>query len=445
MKDCWNRAVAHFQSSLTPHLFDTWLRPLQFRSLDEARVVVEVPNSFYRDRLEETYARPLRDKLRELAGAPLLDLTFVLAEEPSSAAPAPIFPPPVPVGRTPAVIEPDGPASNRRYTFEAFVVGTSNQFAHAAASATAASPGKTYNPLFIYGGVGLGKTHLLCAVGNRIAAQPGMRVVYRSTEQFMNELINAIRFEKTEEFRTRYRKNCDVLLLDDIQFLSRKERTQEEFFHTFNALHQANKQIVMTSDQTPREIPDLDERLRSRFQWGLFCDIQPPDVETRVAILKKKAAASSVELPDDAALFLATQVKSNVRVLEGAFIRLSAHASLSGQPITLALARDTFASAAAESPGLSVETIQRRVAEFFNLNVSDLKSPRRHKVVALPRQIAMYLSRKLTPASFPEIGERFGGKDHTTVMHGVSKIDRVLASDPRIRSTLAAIEQSLLS
>lgn len=442
MRDSWTEAVAHFAASLPPHTFNTWLRPLNYRGSEKNQIVIEVPNVFYRDRLKSEFVAQLREKLREIAKNPALDLTLVVADLP---APTPATEPP----SRPATVAPepklsDLPDANRRYTFDSFVIGTSNQFAHAASFASAESPGQVYNPLFIYGGVGLGKTHLLSAIGNRIIEQrPGLRVVYRSAEQFMNEMINSIRFEKTAAFRSKYRDNCDVLLLDDIQFLRGKERTQEEFFHTFNALHQANKQIAMTSDQVPKDIPDLDERLRSRFQWGLFCDIQPPDIETRAAILKNKAAASSVSLPDDVTMYLASQIKSNVRVLEGSLVRLSAHASLAGKPITVDLAKEVLGSMAGSGPGLTAELIQRQVAQFFNLNVADLKSSRRHKVVALPRQIAMYLTRKLTEASYPEIGDRFGGKDHTTVMHGVAKIERLLQQDARLRSTLAALEQGL--
>jgi chromosomal replication initiator protein len=445
MRELWNQTMAHFQTELPSHTFNTWLKPIQFKGFQNDTMVVEVPNRFYRDRLREGYADQIEKKLREITQNNAFVLDLVVCDTPAQI---PIKQTPLPFSESSSTQKEASLAEglNDRYTFASFVVGSSNQFAHAASLAVAESPARTYNPLFIYGGVGLGKTHLLNAIGAHIVSRnPRSRVVCRSAEQFMNELINAIRFEKTEDFRSKYRRSCEVLLLDDIHFLAGKERTQEEFFHTFNTLHQANRQIVVTSDQLPHQIQGLDERLRSRFQWGLLADIQAPDIETRAAILKKKAEASSVVLSDEVVLFLASQIKSNVRTLEGALVRLAANASLSGRVITLELAKELFVSINAHSEGLSVEQIQKRVAEFFNLNVSDLRSARRHKVVALPRQIAMYLARKLTPSSFPELGHRFGGKDHTTVMHGVQKIERLLLEDARLRDTLASIERSFVS
>ncbi|MFH1017171.1 MAG: chromosomal replication initiator protein DnaA [Pseudomonadota bacterium] len=446
MEKLWNETLDHLKAEVSDHAFRTWLAPIQYRNTEENHFVLEVPNNFFRERVQQAYADMIRTKLRLVSHSEVVDVSFVTP--PKTAEPSLLRD----ISRAKKeltrqerpVVEAAG--LNSRYAFESFVVGTSNQFAHAAALAVAQAPGKTYNPLFIYGGVGLGKTHLLCAIGQYAAEHlVGCRIVYRTAERFMNELINAIRYEKMPEFRSRYRQSCDVLLVDDIQFLAGKERTQEEFFHTFNALYEANKQIVLTSDRYPKEIPDLDERLRSRFQCGLFADIQPPDVETRVAILKKKSERDHVELPDPVAFYLANRIKSNVRVLEGALIRLAAFASISRRPITLELTQEVFGTLAPEDKSLSIETIQKRVAEFFNLSTSDLKSARRHKVVALPRQIAMYLSRKLTQASFPELGERFGGKDHTTVMHAVNKIDRLLAEDSPVRNSVATIEQTLQS
>lgn len=447
MDQIWTQTLAALETEVSGHNFNTWIRPLKLRSLESEKAIVEVPNGFYRNRLEQSYRTAIESKLRQSAELPLLEVAFELPNESPKEASLlkDITRAKKEISRQEQEVRSrSSEALNDHYTFENFVVGGSNQFAHAAASAVAASPGRTYNPLFIYGGVGLGKTHLLCAVGHRIARdRPGARIVFRPAERFTNELINAIRFEKTGEFRSRYRDNCDILLIDDIQFLSGKERTQEEFFHTFNTLYEANKQIVMTSDRFPNEISDLDERLRSRFQWGLLCDIQPPDVETRVAILRKKAGADRVVLPDDVANYLANHIKSNVRVLEGALIRLAAFASISGREITLDLTKEVFGTLAPESPSLSIDLIQKRTSEFFNLNVSDLKSARRHKVVALPRQVAMYLARKLTSASFPEIGEKFGGKDHTTVIHAVQKIERLLQLDSPLRNTVGTIEQTL--
>jgi chromosomal replication initiator protein len=445
MEGIWNRTLTHLKSELSDHNYETWVRPLHLRGVENDHYILEVPNNFYRDRLEQNYADVIRDNLRSVAQNSLVDVSFVVPEG-KSAEPALLRD----LSRAKkeltrsAKASPEVDGLNGRYTFDTFVVGSSNQFAHAASQAVGQDPGRTYNPLFIYGGVGLGKTHLLCAIGNFVSAsRPGARVVYRSGERFMNELINAIRYEKMPEFRARYRQSCEVLLIDDVQFIAGKERTQEEFFHTFNALHEANKQIVLTSDQYPKDISGLDERLRSRFQSGLLADIQPPDVETRIAILKKKAARDGVELPDDAALFIASRIKSNIRVLEGALIRLAAFASISNRAIDLPFTQEVFGSVAPSEHSLSVETIQKRVADFFNLNLSDLRSARRHKVVALPRQVAMYLGRKLTQASFPELGDKFGGKDHTTVMHAVSKIEKLLIEDSPLRNTISTIEQSL--
>jgi chromosomal replication initiator protein len=444
METIWNETLDHLKSEVSDHAFNTWLRPINFRTTEDDRVILEVPNTFYRERIQQAYADLIRTKLRLVSHSETVDVSFVTP----SKAPAPSLLRDISKAkkeihrqeRVPSEVDGLSP----RYTFDSFVVGNSNQFAHAAALAVGQAPGKTYNPLFIYGGVGLGKTHILGAIGNYAAENlPGCRVVYRAAERFMNELINAIRYQKMPDFRARYRQGCDILLIDDIQFLGGKERTQEEFFHTFNALYEANKQIVLTSDRYPNEIPDLDERLRSRFQCGLLADIQAPDVETRVAILKKKAARDQVDLPDPVAFLLASRIKSNVRVLEGALIRLAAFASISRRPITLELTQEVFGTLAPEDKSLSIDAIQKRVAEFFNLGVADLKSARRHKVVALPRQIAMYLGRKLTHASFPELGARFGGKDHTTVMHAVSKIERLLGEDSPLRNTVATIEQTL--
>ncbi|HWP35427.1 MAG TPA: chromosomal replication initiator protein DnaA, partial [Thermodesulfobacteriota bacterium] len=334
---------------------------------------------------------------------------------------------------------------NPAYTFDTFVVGAGNQFAHAACLAVGQGAARTYNPLFLYGGVGLGKTHLITAIGHAVLArQPAARVLYLSAERFTNDLITALRLERMPEFHNRYRNACDVLLVDDIQFIAGKERTQEEFFHTFNALHAAGKQIVLTSDRFPKEIAGLEERLRTRFEWGLIADIQPPDVETKVAILKKKAEASGLALPDDVALLLASSTSSNVRELEGLLTRLCAHVELTGRALTLELAREVLRELQPKpTRELTVEDVQRAVASFYNLRVADLKSQRRLKVVTLPRQIAMYLARTCTKASFPEIGARFGGKDHSTVIHAVRQIEARLKQDLALRRTIESLRASL--
>jgi chromosomal replication initiator protein len=334
---------------------------------------------------------------------------------------------------------------NPKYSFGTFVVGSCNQFAHAASQAVAEAPGKTYNPLYMYGGVGLGKTHLMHAAGQAIkATNRHMKLSYISAEKFMNELINAIRYDKTQIFREKYR-SIDVLLIDDIQFMAGKERTQEEFFHTFNALYDNQKQIVITSDCPPREIPTLEERLHSRFEWGLIADIEPPDLETKIAILKRKADMDGVELPDDVAFFIASKVKSNIRELEGSLIRLVAISSLRGVPITKIIAQDAIKNIAQddENQGITIQQIQQSVSNHFRLRMDELTSKNNARQVAVPRQVAMYLCKQLTKHSFPEIGRAFGGKHHTTVMHSVEKIGSLLATDQNLQRTVNELTDQL--
>jgi len=333
---------------------------------------------------------------------------------------------------------------NPRYTFDTFVVGSANQFAQAACQAVAELPSRAYNPLFIYGGVGLGKTHLLHAIGHRTGRLfPGAVVVYLSSEQFTNELIDAIRYDHTAAFRARYR-TIDLLLIDDIQFIAGKERTQEEFFHTFNDLYESRRQIVLSSDSPPKSIPDIEERLRSRFEWGLIADVQPPDFETRVAILKKKAALERTLLPDDVAYLIAGRVKSNIRQLEGSLTRTIAIGAMTGREITVDLAQEALSDLwGDEKASISIELIQRKVSEFFGVKLSELKAKDRTKAVAFPRQIAMYLARQLTHTSLAEVGRAFGGKDHTTVLHAVGKIQALLREDPALRKTIDGLIQRL--
>jgi len=336
---------------------------------------------------------------------------------------------------------------NPKYTFDKFVVGSSNQFAHAASLSVADTPGKTYNPLFIYGGVGLGKTHLMHAIGHAIRQRDRhMRVSYVTSEKFMNELINAIRYDSTESFREKYR-SIDVLLMDDVQFLAGKERTQEEFFHTFNALHNDQKQIVISSDCPPREIPTLQERLHSRFEWGLIADIEPPDLETKVAILKRKADLDGIELPDDIAIYIANRIRSNVRELEGSLVRLVAIASLRGVPISKMLAQDAMKNVIdSERPeGLTMERIARTVASHYKLTVDELKSKSNSRAIAVPRQVAMYLCKRLTKHSYPEIGREFGGKHHTTVMHSFEKIEGLVTESRDFHKMVSELIDSLCS
>ncbi len=428
-KNTWDRVLGRIEPKVNSHSFRTWFQPTHYLEEHDGSLRVRVPNGWFAEWLRANYQPVIQQALRDVGRS---DLTVEFVTEPE--------PPRAPAEEAPAL-----PACgfNPRYTFEKFVVSSCNQFAHAAAMAVAEQPHRAYNPLFVYGGVGLGKTHLMQAIGNRMSARRRTRTRYISSEQFMNELINAIRFEKTLEFKERYR-NVDLLLIDDIQFLAGKERTQEEFFHTFNALYDAQKQIVITSDCPPREIPTLEERLRSRFEWGLIADIQPPDLETKIAILRKKAEAEGAFLPDDVALFIASNSNSNIRELEGALIRVIAFASLAGKPLSLELAKDTLRELIKpDRPSVSVEGIQKVVASYYNLKVTELKSRTNSHHVAFPRQIAMYLAKRMTGASFPEIGKRFGGKHHSTVIHAVQKIEQKRANEREFDRLVESFVQNL--
>jgi chromosomal replication initiator protein len=416
IRNTWDRVLGKIETRVNAHSFTTWFRPTHLVSEDDAGLRVRVPNPWFAEWLQTNYLPVIQDVLREI-DRPGLAVEFI--HERAAARPSP----------TPETPEAISGWLNPRYSFDSFVVSSCNQFAHAAAVAVAEQPARAYNPLFIYGGVGLGKTHLMQAIGNRLAGRGGARMRYLSTEQFMNELINSIRFERTLEFKDKYR-NVDVLLIDDIQFLAGKERTQEEFFHTFNALYDAQKQIVLTSDCPPRSIPTLEDRLRSRFEWGLIADIQPPDLETKIAILRKKAEADGALLPDDVALFIATNSTSNIRELEGSLIRVIAYASMSGREVTLDLAKETLKDLlVTESPAITVESIQKLVANHYNLKVTELKSKNNSHQISFPRQVAMYLCKRMTEASLPEIGRRFGGKHHSTVIHAIQKIERKRTSE----------------
>lgn len=449
-QDLWINALSSLHERIKPHNYDMWLRPISCESISESQIVLRAPNRYIKEWFEDNYLSIVLQELRHRTNRDF-QVTFVLDDDATPAPPS-SSPPPAPPEEDLAAekdfigAEKDFIGDlNDRYIFDSFVVGPSNQLAHAAAHAVAELPAAKYNPLFIYGGVGLGKTHLICAIGHQIRrAHPANRVIYLSSERFMNEYINHLRSNRMEQFRTRYRNECDVLLMDDIQFIAGKDRTQDEFFHTFNALYDLHRQIVVTSDKYPHEIPDLEERLRTRFQWGLIADIQQPELETRVAILKKKADLERINLPDDVALFLATHIKSNVRELEGSLIRLAAFASLQRSEITIDVAQSALKNFLNQTANnLTIETIQREVAAYFNVRVSDLKSAKRHKSVTLPRQIAMFLSRKLTNSSFPEIGQRFGGKDHSTVISACRKIEDLLEKDLSTRTTVEALGRQL--
>jgi len=426
----WTKILEAASRKLPPAVIDTWLRPCRLLALEGDHLKVGVPNTFSRDWLMQHHLDALQRAASDvLGGQPRV--TIVVDD---SLAPTD-DPAPTPMGRSAVAGTLEG--LNPKYTFDTFVVGSSNQFAQAASQAVAELPSKAYNPLFIYGGVGLGKTHLLHAVGHETARLfPGISVVYLSSERFTNELINAIRYDRTAEFRARYR-TIDLLLIDDIQFISGKERTQEEFFHTFNDLYESRKQIIVSSDCSPKDIPEIEERLRSRFEWGLIADIQPPDLETKIAILRKKAEADGASVPDDVALFIATNSKSNIRELEGSLVRIRAFCNLTGRPLTLDLAQEVLASIwGAEEHLVTIDDILRRVAEVFHVKPQDLRAKTRTKAVAFPRQLAMYLARQLTSDSYADIGRGFGGKDHTTVLHAVNKIDGLLQQDPKLRRTL---------
>jgi len=436
MTEIWSSIVRNLEGKLDPKELKTWFAPTRQVSFEpagdsRAALTVSVPSSVFADWIRGRHG-DLLAREAAAAGFPELDFHFQAATigVPPAQAPAP------------TVREPRGLVLNPRFTFDSFVVGSSNQFAHAAARAVAESPSRSYNPLFLYGGVGLGKTHLVHAIAHEVLRQsPALRVMYLSAERFLNELINALRFEKMHEFKSRYRE-LDVLLMDDIQFIAGKDSTQEEFFHTFNALHDAQKQIVVTSDALPKEIPTLEERLRSRFEWGLIADIQPPDLEMKVAIIRKKAAAEKAEIPNDVALFIAGTVRSNVRELEGRLNRVLAFSSLTGKPVSVELARETLRDILGREENRAIPSeILKTVASHYGLRVSDLKAKTNAKPIAFPRQVAMYLCRRLTGLSYPEIGRLFNDKHHSTVMHSVEKIEKLVEDDPDFRKVIEGFQQ----
>ncbi|MEE8504489.1 MAG: chromosomal replication initiator protein DnaA [candidate division NC10 bacterium] len=430
--DVWQAAISNIQRQLVAHSFTTWFRPLTIGSITGNHLQVLLPNRFFKEWFEEHYLELLRSALEDLLFTRIEIELAVTNQEPSLPPPPAEASPKRPPRRPGRATSPLNP----KYSFDSFVVGAGNQFAHAASMAVGEQVSKVYNPLFIYGGVGLGKTHLLHAIGHFALERDGLvRVSYVSSEKFTNDLINAIRFDATTEFRNRYR-SVDVLLIDDIQFIAGKERTQEEFFHTFNDLHNAFKQIVLTSDSIPKEISGLEERLRSRFEWGLIADIQPPDLETKAAILRKKAQAEGVQIPDEVSLFIATNVKSNVRELEGYLVRIVAYASLMNQAITLDLAREVLKELVDGDRAITMPRIMEVVSDFYRLKEKEILSKSRHKSIVLPRQVAMYLCRTNTNASLPDIGAEFGGKDHSTVIHACSKIRELMAKDDKFRRQL---------
>jgi chromosomal replication initiator protein len=438
----WDQVLGRIETKVNRHSFYTWFKPTSFVNDSGQTITVLVPNSLFKDWLTKHYSVVLTEALTEVQRS---DSKVLFVSETAPAAAAPVEEPPTapepPEEVSGEAVSPGG--LNPRYTFDTFIVGTSNQFAHAACRAVAEAPSRSYNPLFIYGGVGLGKTHLMHAIGQYVLRHDGsLKLTYISSERFMNEMINALRFDRILDFRERYR-TVDVLLVDDIQFVSGKEGTQTEFFHTFNALYDAQKQIVLSSDRPPHEITQLEERLRSRFEWGLIADIQPPDLETKVAILKKKAESEAIPLPDNVAIYIAGRIKSNIRELEGSLIRLIAYASLTGRELTLDLAQEVLKNILDQDDrAITIETIQKFVSDYYQLKVGELKSRNNSKSIAMPRQIAMYLCKSLTHASLPEIGRSFGGKHHSTVIHSIKKVEEMRKRDGDFNNLMGSFLES---
>jgi chromosomal replication initiator protein len=452
----WEEILSRVQAKVNRHSFYTWFKPTAFVADDGSTVTVRVPNALFKDWITKHYSGVIAEALHEVRREEAL-VNFVAsgtaeAEARPSPSPGPIeqragnpeTPSVTAEDSLPPVMPTSSAGLNPRYTFDTFIVGSSNQFAHAACRAVAEAPSRSYNPLFIYGGVGLGKTHLMHAIGHYVLLHDrGLVLTYISSERFMNEMINAVRYDRLIDFRERYR-SVDVLLVDDVQFLAGKEGTQNEFFHTFNALYDSQKQIVLSSDCPPHEIEQLEERLRSRFEWGLIADIQPPDLETKVAILKKKAEAEAVPLPDSVAIYIAGRIKSNIRELEGSLIRLIAFASLTGRELSVDLAQEVLRNVKDhEEKAITIDHIQKFVSEYYQLKLADLKSRNNSKSIAMPRQVAMYLCKNLTHASLPEIGRSFGGKHHSTVIHSIRKVEALRKQDGQFNTLLNSFIESL--
>jgi chromosomal replication initiator protein len=448
----WGRILHSLKGRLNQQTLDTWFSPIQFESLDSSQHVLRLraPSEGVKDWVVSNYGKVLAESLNDLrlSGYSVGWVVGQVSDWVPDAVPEEVATSdslPVVTVSEPSPASPPEPSLSAKYTYESFVVGSCNQFAHAASLAVAEAPGRTYNPLYLYGGVGLGKTHLMHACGHAIKSRnQHLKLCYISSERFMNDLINAIRYDKTQSFREKYR-SVDVLLIDDVQFMAGKERTQEEFFHTFNALYDQQKQIVISSDCPPREIPTLEERLHSRFEWGLIADIEPPDLETKIAILKRKGDLIGVSIPDDVAMFIAGRVKSNVRELEGSLVRLIAIASLRGEPISKSLAQDAIRNITKEEESgvVTIQQIQKLVASTYKLTSEELISKNNARQISHPRQVAMYLCKHLTKHSYPEIGRAFGGKHHTTVMHSVEKIEALVATDETLQRLISELSESL--
>lgn len=448
MHTLWNNTLNHLENDLPHQVYNIWIKPLRFISVNEEQFIIGVPNKFFGEWIRDHYLTTIQQALSKIGGKNFKikielfegdknrEIEKINSHEDNKKYD-------VAAKKYVNNVKPSN--LNSIYSFDKFVSGTSNQFAFAASQAVASEPAKSYNPLFIYGGVGLGKTHLINAIGVEIVkTRPKMTVIYYTAEKFINELINSIRYQKMEEFRKKFR-SADVLLIDDVQFIAGKERTQEEFFHTFNALYEDNKQIVVTSDKFPREIPGLEERIRSRFEWGLIADIQPPDNETKIAILRMKAEQNGLTIPEDVAYYLANSVSSNIRELEGYLVRIVAYANLMSVPVTEATAREVLKHIVIEkSRDISIEEIQKTVSTYYNIKISELRSQKRLKNLVLPRQIAMYLSRQLTSYSFPDIGEKFGGKDHSTIIYAIKKMEKQMEDDIQLKSSIESIKAMLV-
>ncbi len=450
-RQLWEMALDFIKPRINPSNFSRWFLPLRCLSIDSNTVVVEAPNAYLKDWFQENFLSDLTQAFERVLDQKV-KVRLVLAQPRTDKATA--IPRTQPSRSTtdssknsssPSSPPSGSPSLPERYTFDNFVVGPSNQLAEAAARSVAQSPASRYNPLFLYGGVGLGKTHLLCAIGHHLLAlHPDWKVRYLTSDQFINEFVSHIKNDRADAFRAKYRKDCDILLVDDIQFLAGKDRTQEEFFHVFNALYETGKQIVVTSDRFPQEIPGLEDRLRTRFQWGLIADIQPPELETRKAIVRKKAESQQMSLSEEVAEFLAENITDNVRRLEGALVLLSAYARLQGRSITVEFTEQALRDFLKKSPStLTIDVILKEVSSLLDVKVADIKGRRRHKKVSQARQVAMYLSRKLTDKSYPDIGRAFGGKDHSTVVAAVKKVEKLLQEDASTRSLVDMLTEKL--
>ncbi|MEK3888889.1 chromosomal replication initiator protein DnaA [Bacillus sp. FSL K6-3431] len=439
--DLWDQVLINIEKKVSKPSFDTWLKFTKAHVLQGDTMVITAPNEFARDWLEGRYSQLISGLLYEIIGEEL-NVKFIIPPQQEDEDNIPPVANDVKNNEATDIYQ---SMLNPKYTFDTFVIGSGNRFAHAASLAVAEAPANAYNPLFIYGGVGMGKTHLMHAIGHYVQEHnPAAKVVYLSSEKFTNEFINSIRDNKAVDFRNKYR-NADVLLIDDIQFLAGKEQTQEEFFHTFNTLHEESKQIVISSDRPPKEIPTLEDRLRSRFEWGLITDITPPDLETRIAILRKKAKADGLDIPNEVMLYIANQIDSNIRELEGALIRVVAYSSLINKDINADLAAEALKNIIPSSKPkvITILDIQKMIGAEYNIKLEDFKAKKRTQSIAFPRQIAMFLSREMTDFSLPKIGEEFGGRDHTTVIHAHEKISKMLASDPEFHSKIEEIRESL--